>query len=247
VIEFVRGDLAAVGRTTLSHPDHRLKVTLYPVFHIGSSAFYAALSEDLGRFRVFLLEGVRKPGWRGPIYDLAARNLGLVTQRDHLRLPPGAERLPLDMTETEFMRDAGTLPFRWRLLLRLLRPILWAVTATEGGRHHVWDSFSKQSFVRDMQDTPAHLDELIRTKRDKAMSDRLRAFVQDPIRVDKGEPVAVVAGAGHMPALYATLRECGFQKGSVRWFEVLEGLKIPGRGTDGRASPGLPDGAEGNE
>jgi hypothetical protein len=44
VTTFVRGDLAAVGRTAMSHPDHDLRVTLYPVFHIGSPAFYAALS-----------------------------------------------------------------------------------------------------------------------------------------------------------------------------------------------------------
>lgn len=72
--EFVRGDLAAVGRTTMFHPDHDLKVTLYPVFHVGSPAFYKALSDDLLRFHVFLLEGIRWRGWRGPVYDLVAGN-----------------------------------------------------------------------------------------------------------------------------------------------------------------------------
>lgn len=220
----------------MSHPDHGLRVTLYPVFHVGSPRFYAALSEDLGRFRVFLLEGVRWRGWRGPLYDLAARNLGLVTQRDHLRFPPGAERLPLDMTEPEFRRGAGALPIHWLLLLWLLRPILWAVTATKAGRHGVWDSFSKESYVRGVRDIDGPLDELIKTKRDGAMSDRLREFVRDPLRIEQGSPVAVVAGAGHMPALYLTLRECGFEKGSVRWFEVLDGLRVPSRGTAGRAS-----------
>lgn len=238
MIEFVRGDLAAVGRTAMSHPDHGLRVTLYPVFHVGSPSFYSALSEDLGRFRVFLLEGVRWRGWRGPLYDLAARNLGLVTQGDNLRFPPDAERLPLDMTETEFAQEARGLPIHWRLLLWLLRPILWAVTSTEAGRHKVWNSFSKQSYVRDVRNIEGPLDGLIKTKRDRAMSDRLREFVQDPRRIKQGSPVAVVAGAAHMPALYLALRDCGFEKGSVRWFEVLEGLKVPSKGTDGRASPG---------
>jgi hypothetical protein len=248
VIEFVRGDLAAVGRTTMTHPDHGLRVTLYPVFHIGSSSFYRALSEDLGRFRVFLLEGVRMRGWRGPLYDLAARNLGLVTQREHLRLPSDAERLPLDMTEAEFTQQARTLPIYWRLFLWLLRPILWAVTFTEGGRHRVWDSFSKESYVRGIRNVDGPLDRLIKTKRDLAMCDRLRQFVEDPTRLRQAAPLAVVAGAAHMPALYVTLRDCGFEKGSVRWFEVLEGLEVPSRGTDGRAfsegaaqQPGAPD------
>jgi hypothetical protein len=234
VSEFVRGDLAAVGRTTMSHPGHGLRVTLYPMFHIGSPNFYAALSEDLMRFRIFLLEGVRWRGLGGPFYDLMARNLGLVTQRDHLHLPAEAERIPLDMTEAEFDREARGLPIYWRLPLRLLRPILWATTCTAAGRHATWDTFSRRAFVRDLQEPDEPLSVLIKTKRDRAMVDRMRAFVEDPPRVASGAQAAVVAGAAHMPALYAALRESGFRKGNVRWFEVLDGLTVPTRGTDGR-------------
>lgn len=39
-----------------------------------------------------------------------------------------------------------------------------------------------------------------------------------------------------MPALYVTLRDCGYQKGTVRWFEVLDGVQVPSRSTDGRPS-----------
>ena len=124
---------------------------------------------------------------------------------------------------------------RWRLLLRFLRPILWAMTSTDSGRHRVRDAFSKARHVRGLRDVDGPLDELIKTKRDKAMSRCLREFVQDPLRVKSGGPVAVIAGAGHMPALYATLRQCGFEKAGVRWFEVLDGLTIPSRGTSGRA------------
>jgi hypothetical protein len=217
------------------HPAHRMRITLYPMFHIGSPDFYASLSEDLTRFRIFLLEGVRLRGWKGDLYDLVARNLGLVTQRTHLNLPRETERHALDMTEAEFQEEAKRLPLLWWLALRFLRPILWAVSSTEGGRHRLWDSFSKRSYTQRLRDREEPLSELIQTKRDKAMSTRLREFVQDPCRTGKGQAVAVVAGAAHMPALYATLRECGFEKGSVRWFEVLEGLQVPSRGTDGRA------------
>ena len=235
---FVRGDLAAVGRTTLSHPDHELRVTLYPVFHVGSPAFYAALSADLERFRVFLLEGVRWRTLSGSVYGLAARNLGLVAQHDHLRLPADAERLPMDMDAAGFARALRELPLRSRLVMQFLRPVLWAATLTEAGRHLVWDSISREGHAQSLQqDQDAPVMQLIRSKRDRAMCDRLRRFVEDPTRIAAGQPVAVIAGASHMPALYATLRECGFQKGSVRWFEVLDGLTIPSRGTPGRAYP----------
>jgi hypothetical protein len=117
-----------------------------------------------------------------------------------------------------------------------LRPILWAATSTEAGRHSVWDTFSKKSYVRGVRDVDGPLEELIKTKRDRAMSGRLRAFVQDPLRIRQGAPIAVVAGAGHLPALYLTLRDCGFEKGNVRWLEVLDGLRVPSNTTDGRAS-----------
>jgi hypothetical protein len=235
VIEFVRGDLAAVARTTLHHPQHGLSITLYPVFHVGSPTFYELLSEDLARFRVFLLEGVRWRGLKGEAYDLAARNLGLVTQQSHLHLPPDAERLVLDMSEKDFAAGIDALPLLTRIVLRLLRPLMWLATATRAGRDAIWDSFSKESYVRGLKSISTPLDELIKTKRDRVMCDVLRRFVEDPIRIQAAKDVAVVAGTQHMPALYVTLRDCGYEKGNVRWFEVLEGLTIPARGTDGRA------------
>jgi len=235
MIEFVRGDLAAVGRTAMRHPNHDLRITLYPMFHVGSAAFYEALSEDLRRFRVFLLEGVRWKGFRAPLYDLAARNVGLVTQRAWLRLPEGVERLSLDMSEVEFTREIGAIPMHWRLLLRFLRAFLWAVTSTASGRHALWDAISKEKYVRKLQTVETPLSQLIKNKRDRAMCEVLRAVVQDPARIRAAEPIAVIAGAAHMPALYMTLRSCGYEKGSVRWFEVLDGVIVPSRSTDGRA------------
>jgi hypothetical protein len=235
MIEFVRGTLAAVGRTTMSHPEHGLRITLYPMFHIGSAAFYDALFEDLRRSRVFLLEGVRWKGIRGPVYELAARNLGLVTQRGRLQIPQGAERLRLDMSD-EFTHEVGALPLRWRLLLRFLRPILWVATSTRAGRDVVWEGMSKDRFVRRLQAPETPLRHLIRSKRDKVMCNVLSAVAQDPVRIRAGEPIAVIAGAAHMPALYVTLRSCGYEKGSVRWFEVLDGLTVPSRDSDGRAT-----------
>jgi hypothetical protein len=123
MVEFVRGSLAAVGRTVMRHTDHGLRITLYPMFHVGSAAFY----------------------------DLAARNVGLVTQQARLRLPEGAERLSLDMSEVEFTREADALPLHWRLFLRFIRPFLWAVTLTAAGRHALWDAISKEKYARKRQ------------------------------------------------------------------------------------------------
>jgi hypothetical protein len=232
---FVKGSLAAIGRTSMSHPHYPLRVCLYPMFHIGSPKFYQAVSRDFERFQVFLLEGVRWRGLRGPLYDLAAKNLGLVTQRIHLKVPPGAERIPLDMSQEEFTRELQHVPLHWRLALQFLRPILWAITSTTAGRHAAWDVFSRSGYLQERQDSDPPYRELILNKRDKEMCQRLRTFAVDPQRRSKDLNAAVVAGPSHMPALYSTLRDCGYIPGTQRWFEVLEGVLVPSRSTDGRA------------
>jgi hypothetical protein len=72
------------------------------------------------------------------------------------------------------------------------------------------------------------------------MCDVLRTVAQDPARIAAAHPIAVIAGAAHMPALYLTLRGCGYEKGSVRWFEVLDGVTVPSRSTDGRVTTPMP-------
>src|SRR5712691_10710575 len=123
----------------------------------------------------------------------------------------------------------------WRLLLRFLRPVLWAVTSTASGRHALWDAISKEKYVRKLQTVETPLSHLMKNKRDRAICEVLRAVVQDPARIRAAEPVAFIAGAAHMPALYMTLRSCGYESGSVRSFEVLDGVIVPSRSTDGRA------------
>jgi hypothetical protein len=242
MIEFVRGSLAAVGRTLMRHPDHDLRITLYPVFHVGSAGFYEALSEDLRRFGIFLLEGVRWKGFRGPLYDLAARNVGLVTQRARLQLPEGAERLSLDMSEVEFTREASALPWHWRLVLRFLRPVLWAITLTASGRHRLWDAISKEKYARRRQAADTPLSQLIKDKRDRAMCDgasrgrpgsgsnrrspahrgrggrrtHAGAVLDAPeLRLREGD-CALVRGAGRLDGPFAKHRRKGQNRGSRR-------------------------------
>jgi len=99
----------------------------------------------------------------------------------------------------------------------------------------LWDAISKEKYARKRQAVDTPLTQLIQDKRDRAMCDVLRVVAQDPARIDVAQPIAVVAGAAHMPALYLTLRSCGYEKGTVRWFEVLDGVTVPSRSTDGRA------------
>ena len=160
-----------------------------------------------------------------------------MTQQERLRIPPDSETLLLDMTEHEFAKEARALPVQWRIALRLLRPILWGATLSEGGRHGAWETFSKRSHVRGLHRSEGPVRELIKAKRDTAMAARLRDFAQDSRRIERAVPAVVVSGAARMPALYRTLRDCGYEKGSVRWFEVLDGLRMPSRSAGPGARP----------
>src|SRR5437867_7906886 len=119
----------------------------------------------------------------------------MFTQRAWLRLPEGVERLSLDMSEVEFTREIGAIPTHWRLLLRFLRPFLWAVTSTGSGRHALCDAISKEKYVRKLQMVETPLSHLIKNERDRAMCDVLRTVVEDPVRIRAAEPIAVIAGA----------------------------------------------------
>ncbi len=65
--------------TTWNNPATKLKITTYPMIHIGESLYYERVSSDIARCQYALLEGVswRLGDGKRPLYDLVARNLGI--------------------------------------------------------------------------------------------------------------------------------------------------------------------------
>src|SRR5688572_19735128 len=115
---------------TWNNPATKLKITTYPMVHIGDPLYYERVSADLARCQYILLEGV---SWRSgdekrPLYDLIAKNLGMAAQSTALRIPRSATRINIDMKRSEFRRRLFRLPLRDIVAIILLRRILWLIT-----------------------------------------------------------------------------------------------------------------------
>src|SRR5678816_2706316 len=131
-VQFMRSDDHHIELCwiTWNHPDTRMKITVYPMMHIGHQSFYERVSDELRRCRYVLYEGVtwRLGDDRHPLYDLIAKNLGVAAQEKVLRFPAEATKINLDMARAEFRRRFFELPIRFILMFIFLRQLLWLLT-----------------------------------------------------------------------------------------------------------------------
>lgn len=213
---------------TWNHPDTRMKVTIYPMVHVGHQSFYDRVSADLARCRYVLYEGVswRLGDERRPLYDLLARNLGIAAQEKALRMPAGATKLNLDMTRTEFRGRFLRLPLRYIVMFIGLRPLLWLATLPRPLRGH----FIRHGLLRRHRtsefDDDRPLTQLLLKTRDKRIVENLTTFCRTTGRTDESAFTGIVFGAGHMPAIAAGLRALGYRPGTRRWVEVFRHVTI---------------------
>jgi hypothetical protein len=180
------------------------------------------LSEDLGRCRYALVEGVtwRLGDAKRPLYDLAARNLGLAAQEQALRIPTSANKINLDMSRSEFRTRFFALPLRYVAMFLFIRPLLWILTLPKPLRIQVRHGLTRlaRRYSRP-RDTAWH--RLIVGARDRRIVENLDKFFRVHGKIDTTTYAAIIFGAGHLPAISDGLRRLGFQVGTRRWVEVL--------------------------
>jgi hypothetical protein len=208
---------------TWNHPETRLKVTTYPMIHIGYQRYYDRLSADLARCQYALLEGV---SWRlgdakRPLYDLVARNLGMVPQERALRIPASVVRINIDMMHSEFRTRFLSLPLRYIATVVILRRLFWLLTLPPGFRAEAVRRGILQGSRKRSRDDETPLSRLILGSRDRRIVENLAEFHRDHGQTDVPRYAGVVFGAAHMPAISLGLRQLGFQVGTRRWVEVL--------------------------
>jgi len=217
---------------TWNNPDTKLKLTTYPMVHIGDQTYYDRLSADLARCQYVLLEGV---SWRlgdakRPLYDLVARNLGMVAQERALRVPASVLTINIDMRRTEFRMRLFSLPLRYILRLVLLRRVLWLVTLPLSFRVEAIRLGIVRRSRKWSRDDETPLSQLIVGWRDRRIVENLTKFYREHGHTDVPSYAGIVFGAAHMPAIGLALGQLGFQVGTRRWVEVL---RIPVAGNAG--------------
>ncbi|HTJ66866.1 MAG TPA: hypothetical protein VL551_04990 [Actinospica sp.] len=217
---------------TMRCSDSPLCFALYPMMHVATPAFYRQVATRLAGCDLIVAEGIRGRSWQVSTLTMAyrfaprrARN-GLQLQDYKQLLPAGVPVLNPDVTGAEAAAQLRILPrwMRWTLLLAA--PAFGLVFAVRGPR-----AFLDEDLV--VEDLPSthraermvdeRVEEALGGQRDRQLLDALSSIHAE--RHDEAITVAVVYGAGHVPAIAAGLRERhGYRPRDAEWLTVY----IPG-------------------
>ncbi|MBB5112804.1 hypothetical protein AB0K27_25900 [Micromonospora echinospora] len=226
----VVGTRSAVLR--LRRPGSQLQFLVFPMHHVASPAFYAAVTKRLRECDLLVVEGVSGRSVVGSALTLtyrampANRRSGLVTDPiPYASL--GVEVINPDVTAAEFAQGWRTMPLRYRLQIWALIPVVIVIQFFGGTR---W-LLSPEVEVSDLP-SPAderHADDEVTEHFDRTLGgerdERLLASLAELIRNRSAEriDVAIVYGAGHVPAIVRGLLELhGYRPRSAEWLTVLE-------------------------
>lgn len=225
----VIGTRSAVLR--LRRRDTQLQFLVFPMLHVASPQFYAAVTEQLRQCDLLVVEGVTGRSVLGWAITLTYRVMpankrsGLVVDNIPYR-SLGVELINPDVTTAEFARGWRAMPLRYRMMLWCAIPFV-AVAQFFGGTRRLL------SPEVELNDLPSAKDEMFS---DGELGDhfertfggdrdeRLLAALSELIRTRSSEriDVAIVYGAGHVPAVVRGLADRhGYRPQAAQWLTVL--------------------------
>lgn len=217
---------------TLRSKDTPLEFVLFPMLHIASPTFYAQVRLRLRKCDLVVMEGIRGRSAAASTLTLAYRfaprrsRNGLQEQSDDLLLPAGVPVVHPDVSAAEAIADLKTLPRSTCLLMLVAAPVMGLVFALRGPR-----AFLDEDLAVDDLPTTLRAELLADDPVAHAMTDRRDRRLLDALgeihAEHRGEPlrVAVVYGAGHVPAIVTGLRERhGYRPRDAEWLTVC----VPG-------------------
>ncbi|MFJ4685342.1 hypothetical protein [Streptomyces sp. NPDC088789] len=206
-----------------------LEFVIFPMLHVASPTFYSQVRVRLRECDLIVIEGVRGRSLGVSALTLAyrfaprRRRNGLQEQREAMLLPEAVPVINPDVTAAEAIADLKSLP-RWTyVMLMVAAPVMGLVFALRGPR-----AFLDEDLV--VEDLPSTLRAEMRADGpvEHALSDRRDQRLLDAlgeILAERGaEPlrVAIVYGAGHVPAIVSGLWERhGYRPREAEWLTVL--------------------------
>jgi hypothetical protein len=206
-----------------------LRFVLFPMMHVAAPSFYRQVHRRLSECDLIVAEGVRGKSRQLSALTLAyrfaprRRRNGLEEQNEALLLPDGIPVVRPDVTAAQAIADLRTLP-RWMYLLLLAAaPVMGMIFAVRGPRAFLDEDLE----VEDLPKT-TRAEELA----DHAVSgvltgrrDELLLAALDEIHAERrDEPIAVAVlyGAGHIPAVAAGLmNRHGYRPRQAEWLTVF--------------------------
>jgi hypothetical protein len=210
---------------TLERRDTALRFVLFPMVHVAAPAFYRAVTARLSDCQLVVAEGVRGRSVVGSALTLTYRVFKYNRRRlvvQHLDYEAlGIPVITPDMTAADFITGWRQIPARQRLLVWCLIPPITIAMLLLGSRRLLSRFLAVQWSADEEPNDEDALHKLIVDDRDALL---LRSLIA--IHHERGaEPldVAVVYGAGHMPAVVRALSaHLGYQPRSAEWLTVWD-------------------------
>ncbi|GGX82600.1 hypothetical protein [Streptomyces fructofermentans] len=214
---------------TMKRRETPMEFVIFPMLHVASPSFYAEVRRRLAACDIVVIEGVRGKSAALSALTLAyrftprRRRNGLQEQRQELLIPEDAQIVNPDVTAAEAVSDLKSLP-RWQyLLLIAVAPVMGLVFALRGPSAFLDEDLEVEDLPSTLRaemlaDDPVHY--ALTDRRDKLLLDAL-----SDIHTERGGEairVAVVYGAGHVPAVVTGLgQRHGYRPREAEWLTVL--------------------------
>jgi hypothetical protein len=216
----------------LRRRDTPMRFVLFPMLHVGAPSFYEEVTRRLRDCDLVLAEGIRGDSLASTALTLTYRLFGK-TNRDGLveqRIDYSSLAVPViapDMSASEFEAGWRTIPLRLRLLAWTVMPVyalgmLFFGSREMLARHAEVDDLPSRADVElASDDHVAPFMQLVLADRDAYLQAALDRIHQE--HCNEAIQVAVVYGAGHMPAVVHYLRQrFGYWACDAEWMTIFE-------------------------
>ena len=231
-MQFVESSLLGVrsARLAFESPTSPVRVTLFPMVHVGQSEFYDATYADAQTHDVVFLEGVRSPittritrSYRWLVGSRAM--IGLIVQPRFPVTETGARIVQADLTTDEFEAGWRKVAFWIRAAFYVLAPIIglqrrWLYTQKMLAKNMNCDDQPTLAELVALSPESGALTQAILHSRDDRLIECLRA------ELDASPPkplsLAIIYGAAHMRAVVRELTtERDFAVSSADWRFII--------------------------
>lgn len=215
---------------TLRRGPTPMEFVLVPMIHLGTAAFYAEVKNRLAECQLVVAEGVRGRSFLARALTLAyrlpgrSRRLNLVVQDDRYA-DCGVPVICPDITARQFTRFWRSVPAVQRMLVWVAVPVVALITWAVGTRRFISRGLATTDLPtlldHEGRQTLPKFTELILDRRDNLLLEALATIHEqhsaEPIRV------AVVYGAGHVPAVVRGLwSRYGYRPRTAEWLTVFD-------------------------
>ena len=216
----------------LRRRDTALQFVLYPMIHMARHGFYRDVTKRLRKAHLIVVEGVHG-GRTSPLFlalTLSYRVLRLnrraqLVEQDIDYKALGVPVIRPDVSADEFRDDWRRVPIWDRVIMWLALPVVILVRLV-GGTSAIWtravaleDLPTPEEEV--MAEAMPEMNEAFLDRRDRRLLAALYALHDQ--RCDEAIEVAVVYGAGHVPAIVRGLADTyGYKPRSADWLIVAD-------------------------